>query len=373
MTSPRRVAISRFFAVVLGIAMLLGCGQPRPADRIMGSALGTSFTVEVIGSPVPTAELRDEVLAELRAIDDEASTWNANSTLSQVNRAKAGEPVAISPTLAELVRRGEALREATGGAFDPAVGPLVEAWNFGSRRSRDAVDAPSPERLAELRQAIADGYDLAADGSTLTKRSDLLELDYSAMAKGDVVDRIATLLQRRGVADWLVEVGGEVRVSQARTDGGPWRLGVARPERSPQDEVAPPLLPRSFDVPPTSWPAGFRPPQPLAIVPLRGEAMATSGDYRNYQTIGGERVSHVIDPRTGRPARSDVVSATVIAADCATADAYATALMVLGFEDALQWSDERGLDVLVVRRDADGTLELGQSEGMRERLGSGVD
>ena len=318
--------------LLLAAFVLAACGEPgRPKQTISGSAFGTEYHVTVVDVPAERVDrLSESIVAELLRFDDVFSTWNPESELSRWNVARPGT-IAASTELFDVLTRAQTLRDQTGGAFDPAVGPLVQLWNFGSRRQRSAVNAPSDAAIVEAVESM-DGWSVA-DGCHVVKSHPATELDLSAMAKGTAVDRVGDLLRREGVTDYLVEIGGEVLAAGERPQGGPWRLQITNPQTN----------------------------GPLRIVRLSGRAMATSGDYRNWQQVGGERVSHTIDPRTGRPSASRVASATVVAPTCEWADAVATAMMVLGVDEGIAWAEANDAAVLLVSRTGSGELTSRES------------
>jgi len=212
----------------------------------------------------------------------------------------------------------------TDGALDVTVGPLVNLWSFGPESREPAV--PSPAAIAERLAAVGwSRLEVRLDPPALRKRSGELEVDLSAIAKGHGVDVLAGLLEARGCLDYLVEIGGEVRVRGHRADGAPWTIGIEAPDTGAR-RVAEVLTPGDA-------------------------AVATSGDYRNFFEAGGKRYSHTIDPRTGRPIEHGPAAVTVVADTCTLADAMATALMVLGPEAGRALAVREGLATLFfVRR-----------------------
>lgn len=284
---------------------------PPPSYRsLAGEALGSTWSVKWRDNGAPDPEVRAAVVAALDEVDARMSTYRSDSDLALVRGAD--EPVQVAQETLEVVRAALSLAEATGGAFDPTVQPLVELWGItGERRTA----APSDEELARAMAQV--GYEQVVAGvvdgvPTVGARG--AALDLSAIAKGHAVDRVAHNLSALGITDHMVEVGGEVRVAGS----GPsrlWRVGVDVPEE------------------------GLAPGESLAaVLAVTNMAVATSGNYRNVYALDGQRVWHTLDPRTGRPARSDAASATVVAPSCRTADGVATALMVLG-SAGLPWVD----------------------------------
>ena len=345
------LTLAAALSLLLSVLFQAGCGDSTAS--FSGSIFGTSYSAAVVLDQSAATVNSGLLTREFDRVDAEVSTWSPNSAIARFNRAAAGESVVISPETAQLIELSESIREQTGGAFDHTVGPLVELWNFGSRRIATAADAPSDEAIAAAMEAASDGYrvDRSSERIRLVKLKEGCELDFSAIAKGAAVDRGGAELTAAGHDRWLVEIGGEVRASGQRAGGGPWRIGVQNPTGGPFLAM----------VPLQTDPA-LRQSQPVS-------AMATSGDYQNYQIIAGERVSHKIDPRTGRPVTHRMTSATVVAATCGQADAYATACLVMGFDRAIAWAETESIALLAARVRGDGSLQLGQTSAMQAIIG----
>ncbi|MCB9681296.1 MAG: FAD:protein FMN transferase [Alphaproteobacteria bacterium] len=336
-------------------AWLAGCGAPvaaPPGDatsasdatpayqQLEGEALGTSWHVQWSAAPRATAAAVEVAVVDaLRQVDEAMSTWRDDSDLARV-RAGHG-PVVVREETADVVRAGLALAEATGGAFDPTVQPLVELWGFhGAPRTTWPTDA---ELDAARAQVGWDRVGLGRDGQGLPVVDAAgTALDLSAIAKGHAVDRVGLALSALGVADWFVEVGGEVRAAGASPRGTPWRVGIDAPNgaHDPGAEL-------------------------VATVDLANAALATSGNYRQRYRVDGREVHHTLDPRTGLPAASPVLSASVVAPDCQTADGWATALMVLG--------PEQGLPLIEARPELDAWLVVEDGRGRRAVASSGMN
>ncbi len=291
--------------------------------------MGTSYRISVPGAgpahePAIAAVVRDS----LERVDALMSTYRADSELSRFNRHRSTDPFPLSEETIEVLRLSLAVSEATGGAFDATVAPLVEAWGFGPG---EAGAPPSDEEVARLRKGMG-WAKLALDGSrrTAAKAVPELQCDLSGIAKGHAVDVVADSLADLGFPNHLVEIGGEVRSGGTNLAGESWRLGIERPDGAGR------MIQR--------------------ILHVSGTGLATSGDYRNFRVVGGERFSHVLDPRTGRPAASQVASATVLDPSAARADGFATAMLVLGEQAGLALAAREGLSVLLIVRDEDGQL-----------------
>ena len=287
--------------------------------RLEGRALGTTWHVTVVGEPVDVA-LIDQALA---IVDRQMSTWRDDSELMAVRQGDG--PVPVSPETALVVGESLALAATTGGAFDPTVEPLLELWGF---RGAPPAQWPSDEALATARAQVGWQRVQVGQGSVDAGGA---ALDLSAIAKGFAVDQVSAALTEAGATRHLVEVGGEVVARGTRADGNPWTLGIEAPL---VDGV----------------PGG----QLVGTVALTDAAMATSGNYRSRHQIDGRWVAHTMDPRTGLPFDSEVLSATVVGEDCMHADGWATALMVLGPEGLALVEAQEGIEALLLVRDGEG-------------------
>ncbi len=290
--------------------------------------MGTTYTVVVPRLPpaVARADVEAAVADVLQEADQHLSGWNASGELVRINNSRSTDWQPISPQLLEVLREAAAVSRASGGAFDVTVGPLVRAWGFGAGAAEDAP-VPSQPALDALRAKVGQqNLELRDQPPALRKAVPELTLDLDGIAPGWAVDHIAGRLASLGVADYLVELGGEVRARGRSPAGRPWRVAIERPV------------------------AGQR--RPLGVIELDALGVSTSGDYRDYREIDGRRVSHTIDPRTGRPVEHALAAVTVVHASVAAADAWATALMVLGPEEGMALARRQGLAALFVTRGA---------------------
>ncbi len=292
--------------------------------------MGTVYKVKVVlPEPAATdlAALQALIEAELEGVNGRMSTYRPDSELSRFNAQASTGPFPVSAPTFEVLRLALEISGQTGGVFDVTVGPLVNAWGFGPE---NVPETPlSDSEVAALLEHT--GYEkLALDpaGLTVSKADPAICCDLSAIAKGYAVDCVGLALENAGFLNYMVEVGGEVRTRGVNGEGQPWKIGIVCP-----DTVQ----------------GGLE-----QIVPLSGWSLATSGDYRNFYERDGVRYSHTIDPRTGRPITHNLASASVIHQECAVADGYATALMVMGPEDALRWCEEHDVLAFLIVRESDG-------------------
>lgn len=345
--SPRQFIFPALFVTTLFVTLWMrhepdssvsAPGEAEEAWLLQGEALGTTWSAKG-ADPLPDkATLTTALEAALNDVDASMSTWRKDSELSQFNNA-GSQTIPVSKPLLSVLEAAEQVSKNTNGAFDVTVGPLVAAWGFGAEKSDVSPDA---ETLKTLRERV--GYKLLSIDSavsTVTRGRDDVSVDLSAIAKGYAVDRMGAVLRDAGLKNWMVEVGGEVLVSGQNVEGQPWRLGIEKPD----------IGGRSVAV----------------AVELTNGALATSGDYRQFRTIDGKVVSHTIDPRTGAPVDHGPASVSVIASDCMTADAWATALMVLG-PDGISLATEQGLGVLILERQPDQTIVQHMNPAFRSRL-----
>lgn len=303
---------------------IAGCAEPRAAEIVLvGEAFGTGYTVRVArAEALPgRAALAGAVREVLARVDAQMSTYRTDSELARFNRSREPDWFAVSPETARVAAAAYEIARRSGGAFDPTVGPLVRLWGFGPEPRTAAPPAAEPLRATRAAVGFA-RLEVRERPPALRKRVPELELDLSAIAKGWAVDAIAERLRALGAAHFLVEVGGELRARGASPRREPWRVAIEDPLTGTQ------AMP--------------------AVVALRDEAIATSGPYRNFVVRGGQRLSHLIDPRTGAPVSGDLVSVSVIAPSAMGADGWATALFVAGPEEGWALAQREQLAALFV-------------------------
>jgi thiamine biosynthesis lipoprotein len=274
------------------------------------------------------AHLQPALQAELDLVVAQMSHWEPDSLLSRYNRAPGGSWHALPSPFFEVIDYALAVQQSSGGAYDPAAGALVDLWGFGATKRYDQAGFYAPDAQA-IAAALARRHHARPVLDRQARR--LLQpggavLDLSAVAKGHAVDRLALCLERLGIRHYLVEAGGELRGAGVKGDGQPWWVEIEGVPDAAADTGA----------------AAAAAEQPLLA--LHGLAVATSGDYRRfYRQHAGSRVSHTLDPRSGRPIANGVASCTVIAPTCMAADALSTALTVLGPRDGLALAERDGI------------------------------
>lgn len=342
-----RLLILLIASASLGCSCLLSpsiAAQSREAT-INGHIMGTYYRVTVAGTSADRlTSLGPGVLAVLRNVDRDMSTYRADSSLSRVNRAPGGIWSLVPGSLVDVVTLALSVSESSHGAFDVTAGPLVNLWGFGP--AERVAKPPSPGQIAAVRDLVSfKALDVRRQPPALRKAADGVYVDLSAVAKGYAVDEVSRFLSARGVQHYLVDVGGELRAGGLNADGKAWSIAVETPRAGSQRGVQ-------------------------RLIHLSDRAVATSGDYRNFFEHNGRRFSHLIDPRTGHPVEHGLVSATVVAETAALADAYATAVLVLGPDEGLALLERRRLHGMLIHKTDDGYRELFTS-GFRTLLGTG--
>lgn len=366
--------------------------------RASGATMGTRYGAQFYAPPTADARAIAAALdAAVRAVDAQMSNWKADSDLSRLNRATPGSWTPICANLAAVLVRAREIGRETDNAFNIGVGTLVDRWGFGpgaaanrqadnewaanrqaagrhtvDRRTvdrhtadrhtadRQTKDGRTPDRQPARPADPANGLSGAIDArrrasilrgpvpSPCRPIDELLEVDVArgrarrladvafdlcGIAKGFGVDELARVLDRHGIGAWLVGIDGELRARGCKPDGSPWAIALEAPDYGRRGA--------------------------MGAIDLVDAAVATSGDYRHWADFGGERLSHTMDPRAGAPLRGDIASVTVVAPTCTDADAYATALMVLGAQAGRAHAERHGLDALFVVRDGDALRTIG--------------
>ena len=318
---------------------LLGARVHRLGGETMGTTWQVLWAASADGQAGP---VRAAVQQELDLVVAQMSTWLPGSDLDRFNRAGPGTRHTLPEAFAEVLQAALWLAEASGGAFNPAAGEVVDLWGFGpGPRYTDPGFAPPSAEAAARAAARGDWRALCWDGARREAvQPGGVRLDLSAIAKGYAVDRVSRRLATMGLPHSLVEVGGELRGQGLRPGGQPWWVEL----EAPADAGAQAL--------------------PATRVALHGLSVATSGDYRRFYTRDGRRWPHTIDPRGGQPVAHGLASVSVLHADCLWADAWSTALTVLGLEAGLRLAAEHGIAALFVQRGVDGHLSETLSPAM---------
>lgn len=318
--------MASFLFVTLVFCLLSACERQHQQLVFDGLTMGTTYQVKLVpGEQSVSDDFGQRIQARLDSLNQTFTTYRQDSELMLLNRSPENQAYAVSSDMVRVLEVAQEVYQLTSGAFDPTVGALVNLWGFGPDNTGDRI--PSEAEIAtELALVGFSKLQIAPDGTNIIRSSDIA-LDMSAVAKGYAVDAVAELLEGEGFNNYLVEVGGELRLKGLKANKDPWRIAIEAPslERGLVQKV---LIPGDV-------------------------AVATSGDYRNYFEKDGKRYSHTIDPRTGYPIGHQLASVTIIAKTAAFADALATGFMVLGSDASLDVAEENKLAVYLLVKEGD--------------------
>ncbi|MBD8105693.1 FAD:protein FMN transferase ApbE [Erwinia persicina] len=324
----------RYFLGLMVVCLLAGCDNAKPSAGsegmvLEGRTMGTFWRVSLAGvAPERREALQNAIQQQLDQDDRELSTWKSDSVLSRFNQYRGSAPQPVSHDMADIVTLSLRIGQQTAGAMDITIGPLVNLWGFGP--DKQPVKTPTQQEIdaARAQTGLAHLQVINAAGQSWLKK-DLPELyvDLSTVGEGFATDHLARLMEQEGVNQYLVSVGGAVLTRGKNAQGNAWQVAIQKP--TDQENAV------------------------QAIVDLQGHGISTSGSYRNYYELDGKRISHVIDPATGRPIQHRLVSATVIATTALEADGWDTGLMVLGTEKAKALALREKLAVYLIFKQGD--------------------
>ena len=317
------------------LTTVVACSEQLPHSErsLSGEIMGTTWSIKLY-SPISDekfAMISEESINLLDDLDTKLSTYKPDSEISRFNLSSNLNWQTVSEEFAVLVDQALRISKLSQGAFDITVSPLVDLWGF-TKDSQSTIVFPSSDKIAQV--LATTGYQhlqARTQSPALKKALPDIHLDLSAIAKGYAADRLAALLEAHGIANYLSEVGGELKASGISKELRPWLVGVEKP------------------IP------GWR--EVMRAVEVRGNGVATSGDYRNFIEIDGIRYSHTIDPRNGMPTRYKGASVTVIAESSLAADAWATALFILPKDNAFALAEQHNLGVYYVEQAEDGFVQ----------------
>jgi len=326
------------FQFLLAAVVFSSCNSNKNSlHKIEGNAQGTTYHISYVADN--NFNHQTAIDSILKAIDTSMSTWVPVSLISRINNNDS--TVLVDHHFINVFTKSFEVSEKTGGLFDVTVGPLVSAWGFGFSK-KAMVDSAMIDSLLPFV-----GYNmLKLDGNKIVKTKPQIKLDFNAIAQGYTVDVLANYLESNGIYNYLVELGGELK-AKGKKGKEEWKVGIDKPEEQPTAE-------RKLE----------------AVLSLNNRALATSGNYRKFYEEAGQKLSHIIDPRTGYPAKQNLLSATVIADDCMTADAYATVFMIMGLERSKQFladNKELTLEVYFIY-DEKGTWKTYTSESLKKMI-----
>lgn len=294
------------FLVFLIVATVIILAENKPEYRTdQGSVFGTTYHITYNHN----AQLTDQIKQVLQNVDNSLSTFNKSSTISAINQ---NMPVEADTMFLKVFRMAQNISERTSGAFDITVAPAVNAWGFGFKNSETITDL-----IIDSLKTIVGYEKVREEQGTIVKDDSRIMLDCSAIAKGYGCDMVAALFDSVGITDYMVEIGGEIVVKGMNSKGSDWRIGISKPM---DDSLA-------------------TDSELQTVLSLTDISMATSGNYRNYYYKDGKKYAHTINPATCSPVNHNLLSVTVLAKECAVADAYATAMMVMGLDKAMDLCD----------------------------------
>jgi FAD:protein FMN transferase len=328
-------------ALVAVLSVLAGCTLASASARggakfhetlLAGETMGSTWTVKITGVlPAPPAQLQSGIQARFEAVNQALSTYRADSALSRFNADDHGEWVAVDAELAAVMAYALSLAEASNGAYDITVGPLVNLWGFGPDPA--TYRAPEADDIARARARVGWRKVEVDQARGMARKQPGVRVDLSSLGKGRGVDRVAEYLDAQGLSNYLIDLSGKLRARGHNSAGGAWRVAVERPVADAGSDES-----------------GLEP----EVVTLRDSSIATAGDYRRYFESNGRHYSHIIDPRSGEPVAHGTVSATSLGDTCMEADAWATVFMVMSPAEALALADSRHFKALLIEQASPG-------------------
>lgn len=321
--------------LIVGTVVIIRHQSSIPYQHNSGMVFGTTYNITYQCD----SNLHNSIIRELEKVDEALSPFNKKSVITAVNN---NHDIEVNDMFADVFLLAQKISDDTGGDFDITVAPLVNAWGFGFKNGTQ----PTKHNIDSLKNII--GYKkVRLEGRKVVKKDKRLMLDCSSIAKGYGSDVVARFLQKRGVKNYMVEIGGEIVTKGISPKRVPWKIGVTRPV---DDSLS---VSKELQ----------------SVINVTDKAMATSGNYRNFYYKNGKKYAHTIDPHTGYPVQHNILSATVIADNCATADAYATAFMVMGLEKAQKLLERHPeLMVYFIYSDKDGKNKTWCSEKLKKKV-----
>ena len=321
--------------LIVGTVVIIRHQSSIPYQHNSGMVFGTTYNITYQCD----SNLHNSIIRELEKVDEALSPFNKKSVITAVNN---NHDIEVNDMFADVFLLAQKISDDTGGDFDITVAPLVNAWGFGFKNGTQ----PTKHNIDSLKNII--GYKkVRLEGRKVVKKDKRLMLDCSSIAKGYGSDVVARFLQKRGVKNYMVEIGGEIVTKEISPKRVPWKIGVTRPV---DDSLS---VSKELQ----------------SVINVTDKAMATSGNYRNFYYKNGKKYAHTIDPHTGYPVQHNILSATVIADNCATADAYATAFMVMGLEKAQKLLERHPeLMAYFIYSDKDGKNKTWCSEKLKKKV-----
>lgn len=325
----------------LGLVFLLlfaSCRQEPVFVKFRGDAMGTYYEASYL-SEKGYINYQKQIDSVLSVFNESLSTYSPTSIVSKINQANAGDTIPVDDFFATVFTKSVEINQKSGGAFDPSVMPLVNAWGFGYKKTPFPVDSAAVDSLLQL--VDLSSFTLLSNPSRMVKGKQNTQLDFNAIAQGYGVDVVCEYLEKQGIRNYLVDIGGELRARGQNAKLEPWTVGIDKPIDTLQKREV------------------------QEIVRLKDMSISTSGNYRKFYLKDGVKYAHTIDPKTGRPKLSNLLSVSVFSPDCITADGYSTAFMVMGYEKARAFAEANPkLNALFIYSDEQGKLNTYYTAGV---------
>lgn len=307
--------------------ILIGCfgDQKEPSTvSISGQTMGTTYNVTVVDNPLSLSkeDLKKRIEETLNEVNEKMSNWYDQSEISTINNDKRGKPIDLSQELFDVINISTDIHKRSNGAFDITAAPLINLWGFGPNKSERKIPSVSEVNAALELVGQTRLLKLIPGLNQLKKRNSEVSINLSAIAKGYGIDRIARTLKEEKIQNFLVEIGGDLITSGTNKNGKAWSIGIESPKVGSQIVQS--------------------------VIKIKDQAMATSGDYKNFFEKNGIKYSHIIDPKTGYPIRHKTLSVTVLAKSAALADGWATAMLVLGKNDGMIVANKLDIPVFFI-------------------------
>lgn len=325
---------SLLICILSSVLALSGCQDDRSETEITGDIQGTTYHIKMVlqGLSLNIGEVRRDIENAFEDVDIKLSNYREDSEISRLNANKTSEWLTVSREIVDLIGIAKQVSERSEGCYDLTIKPLFDLWGFFRHENR----VPPDEEIAQALQHVGmSRIEVDSAGSRLRKRDPELRIDLSSIAQGYTVGAIAKRLEDRGIQNYLVEIGGELKVKGSKTDGSPWRIAIEKPTPF-QREVQ----------------------RVLELHQKSGTAVMTSGTYRNFFEQNGHVYSHILNPATGRPVTHTLLSVTVLHEDPTWADAWATALLCIGESGAVKIAERESLKVLLIYREGNELKEF---------------
>jgi thiamine biosynthesis lipoprotein len=330
--------MARWISLIILLISILFVACDKNGKYVFNQGFDHGTTYHITYENPDGTDLEEGIVQVMKKVNNSLSTFDPNSIISKVNQNRG---TVLDDCFLTVYKKAMEVSEITGGAFDITVAPMVNAWGFGFKNKENVT----PELIDSLVQLVGYGKIRLVNGQIIKQHPNTM-LDCNALAEGFMVDLVAGYLMEQGCKNFMVEIGGEVAAKGKNPKGEPWRIGISRPNNG-----------------------NYASQDLKAIVGLKDKTLATSGNYRNFYVEDGKKYAHTIDPKTGYPVQHSLLSATVLADNCMTADAFATAFMVSGLEKSIGIANsQEGLEVYFIYADENGDYKSYASEGIKPFL-----